>query len=259
EVLMHQPALALGVVDERRRPAEHVLEDLEPERRLVVRCRHDDAAGGHHLETGHGRRVKIGEEDENVVLLMMAAQVLVERGAPRALLLEPFHLVGAVVGVVVDPVRVLVERRQVAGAGVGEAAHVDAADAVGALGVLVLPRHVVARARREHVDLVLRGQPLGDESAEMLRAAEDLGAVALDHKGELHDRFPMMRARSRAMRSSPKSASRRRWPAITLARRSSSKASAPSSSAAYSRSFGANWTPAPPSVSGTAAAAYAST
>ena len=37
---------------------------------------------------------------------------------------------------------------------------------------------------------------------------------------------------SREMRASPKSASRRRWPAMTAARRSSSNASAPSSSAA---------------------------
>ena len=60
--------------------------------------------------------------------------------------------------------------------------------------------------------------------------------------------------RPRSSRSSPKSASRRRCPAITFALNPSSKASDPRSSAAYSRSLGENWTPAPPRVSGTAAA-----
>jgi hypothetical protein len=42
---------------------------------------------------------------------------------------------------------------------------------------------------------------------------------------------------------------------MTAARTASSSASTPSSSAAYSRSFGEKSTPAPPSVSGTAPAA----
>ena len=61
-------------------------------------------------------------------------------------------------------------------------------------------------------------------------------------------------------RASPKSSQARRWPASTRVPHVAHRTpAAPSSSAAYSRSFGANCTPAPPSVSGTAAAAYAST
>ena len=58
---------------------------------------------------------------------------------------------------------------------VGEAADRDAADAVDALGVLVLPGDVVAGAGRQHLDLVLRREALGDQAAEVLGAAEHLG------------------------------------------------------------------------------------
>ena len=85
-----------------------------------------------------------------------------------------------------DPVRVLVERLDVARARVGEAPHRHAAQPVGAFGVLVLPGDVVARAGRQHVDLVPLGQPLGDQPAVVLGAAEDLGAVALNDEGDSH-------------------------------------------------------------------------
>src|SRR5262249_29059838 len=138
-----------------------------------------------------------------------------------------------------------------------EPADGDAADPIGALGIFVLPGDVVLRAGGQDVDIVRRRQTLGDEAAQMLRSAEHLGAVPLDDERDFHDSDWMTAVRSRVMRASPKSARRRRCPAITRARRSSSKASMPSSSAAYSRSFGANCTPAPPSVSGTAPAEYA--
>ena len=89
---------------------------------------------------------------------------------------------------------------------VGEAADRDAADAVGAFGILVLPGDVVARAGRQHFDVVLRGEPLGDEPAEVLGSAEDLGAVALDDEGDFHesvlDAATVELARDRARRRS---------------------------------------------------------
>ena len=106
KLLLHELPLAVGEVAERRRPAEDVLEDLEPDRRLVVRGRHEDAARRRDLEAEHRRRVEIGEEDQHVVLLVMPPQVVDERRAPRPLLLQPLHLVGAAVRVVVDPVGV---------------------------------------------------------------------------------------------------------------------------------------------------------
>ena len=51
---------------------------------------------------------------------------------------------------------------------------------------LVAPRHVVARARREHVNGGVPGQVLGDVAGVQLGAAVDVGAVALHHDSELH-------------------------------------------------------------------------
>ena len=48
---------------------------------------------GVDLEAEHRRCVEIGEEDQDVVLLVVAAQVVDERRAPRPLLLQPLHLV----------------------------------------------------------------------------------------------------------------------------------------------------------------------
>ena len=133
----------------------------------------------------HGRRVEVGEEDQDVVLLLVALEVLEQRRAPRPLLPQPLDLVVAGVRAGEDPLRVAVEGLDVAGARVGEPPDGDAADAVGAFGILVLPGDVVLRAGREHFDLVLGGEPLGDEPAVILGAAEDLGAVALDDESYL--------------------------------------------------------------------------
>ena len=81
------------------------------------------------------RRVEVGEEDQDVVLLLVALQVLEQRRAPRTLLPQPLHLVVARVRVGEDPLRVAVERVDVARPGVGEAPDRDAADAVGAFRV----------------------------------------------------------------------------------------------------------------------------
>ena len=118
---------------------------------------------------------------------MMPAQVVDQRGTPGPLLLQPLHLVGAAVRVVEDPFRVLVERREIARPRVREAPHRDPAHAIGSFRVLVLPRDVVARAGGQHLDLVLLGEPLGDEAAVVLGSAEDLGAVALDDESEFHE------------------------------------------------------------------------
>ena len=71
--------------------------------------------------------------------------------------------------------------------GAGEPAHGDAADAVGAFRILVLPGDVVLRAAGQDVDVVAGGQALGDEAAQVLGSAEHLRAVALDDEGDFHD------------------------------------------------------------------------
>ena len=66
------------------------------------------------LHPHDGRGVEIGEEDENVVLLLVAFEVLEQRRAPGALLPQPLDLVVAGVLAREDPLRVAVEGVDVA-------------------------------------------------------------------------------------------------------------------------------------------------
>jgi hypothetical protein len=59
--------------------------------------------------------------------------------------------------------------------GVGEPPDRDAAYAVGAFGVLVLPADVVGGAGRQHLDLVAGREALGDQAAVVLGPAEEFG------------------------------------------------------------------------------------
>ena len=222
EVLLH-----LGVEGHGGGRAEQLAVDPEVDGRLVVRRRHEDAARRIDAEPEHGRRVQIGEEDQRVERRVVALQVFGQRRRPGALFLEPAHLVFARVLVVEDPVRELVEVLDVPGPGVGESADRHPADAVGALRIFVLPGDVIARAGGQHLHLVLRRHPFGDQPAVVFGAAEDLGAVALNDECNLHDGFSgalpapavaSRRSSSRMMRSSPKSRRRRRWPAMTRER-----------------------------------------
>ena len=157
----------------------------------------------------------------------MAFQVLDEPGRPRALLPEPRQLVVGRVGIVEDPVRVPVERLDVAGFGRGKAADVDAADPVHALGVLVLPGDVVPGTRRQHVDVVAVREAFGHQPAVVLGAAEDLRAVALDDEGDFHakgSRSLLMLSTSCAR---PNSRRRTRCPSMTCPRTRSSRARSP--------------------------------
>ena len=180
---MDELALAFGEIDQRSDLVEDLLEDLEPDGRLVVRGRNQHTAPWRDLETEHRGRVQVGEENQDVVLLLLLPEVLDQAGTPRSLLFEPLHLVGVRVRIVVNPVGVLVERVDVARPCVREAADCHAAHAVGAFRIVVLPRHVVLRAGRQDVDVVRGGQTLGEQPAEMLGAAQHLGSVSLDDEG----------------------------------------------------------------------------
>src|ERR671913_2601462 len=147
---------------------------------------------------------------------MVAVQVLEQCRGPGPLLLQPRHLVLARVRVVENPLRILVEAGDVARARVLEAPHRHAADAIVALWILVLPSHIVTRAGGQHFDVVLGGEPLGNQPAMILGAAEDFGAVPLDDERNLHD---VSLSSSLRMRSSPKSARRARCPAMTCFRK----------------------------------------
>ena len=68
-----------------------------------------------------------------------------------------------------------------------EAPHRDAVDLLDAGRPLVSPRHVVARAGRDDLDLRVPRQPLGDVARVQLGAAVDVGTVSLDDDCQLHD------------------------------------------------------------------------
>ena len=165
---MHEPPLGLGVVREPGRRGEDLLEDAQPDGRLVVRGRHEDALRRIDPEPEDGRGVEVREEHEDVELVMLPLQIVDERRTPGSLLPNPLHLVVARVRVAVNPVGVFVEGREIAGPRVREAADRHTPDPIVPLGILVLPGDVVAGAGREHFDLVPRGKALGDHPAQIL-------------------------------------------------------------------------------------------
>ena len=67
-----------------------------------------------------------------------------------------------------------------------EPPHGDAANAVRALGILVLPRHIVAGARGQHLDVVPLGELFRHEATRVFGATENLCSVSLDDEGESH-------------------------------------------------------------------------
>ena len=152
----------------------------DDDRGFVVRRWHEQTAPGIDLQAEHGRGVQVREEDQDVVLMVVALDVLQQRRAPRALLPQPLQLVVLAVLVVEDPLGVAVERLNVARTRVGETPHGDAAHAVRSFGVFVVPGDVILRAGRQHVDLVPRRKPLRDQPAVVLGPPQDLGTVPLD-------------------------------------------------------------------------------
>ena len=62
----------------------------------------------------------------------------------------------------------------------------DAANAIGAFGVIVFPGDVVARARRQHVDVVTLRELFGRQAARVFRSAENLCSVSLNDESDPH-------------------------------------------------------------------------
>src|SRR5688572_23939355 len=186
EDLRHESPLGIGEISDRLRQTEHIAINVEMDRWLVMPCRSEDAAARIDLETEDGRRVEIVVEDERLVLLVMALQVLNETWRPRALPLEPLHLVGGTVRIVKYPLGVAGEIREVARVRVCKAANRDAAHAVGAFGVIVFPGDVVARARGEDIDVVTLREPFRRQAARVFRSAENLCPVSLNDESDPH-------------------------------------------------------------------------
>ena len=176
----------LSVIGDRPWPLKHLFIDIEMDRRLVVRGRGEDTALGGNVEAEHRRRVEVREENDRVVRVRVRPKVIDQRGAPRALLLQPRQLIIARMRVVEDPLGVLVEGIDIAGARVRKAPHCDAVDLLGAFRIIVRPRDVFASAGGQHLHVVLAGHPLGDQTAVIFGPAEYLLAVSLDDEGNSH-------------------------------------------------------------------------
>src|SRR5262249_6341712 len=67
-----------------------------------------------------------------------------------------------------------------------ESSHRNVVDAVYAFRQLVFPRHIIDRACREHFDIGVPGEPLGDVPGVQFCAAIDGVAIPLNDEGELH-------------------------------------------------------------------------
>ena len=164
ECCLEERLLDLSVESDRFGPLEHLCVDPEMNRRFVVCGRGEDAALGSDLQAQHRRRVEVCEEYDRIVGLPVSGKVIEQGRAPWALLLQPRHLIVARMRVVEDPFGVAVECVDVPRMRVWEATHGDAVDALAALGILVRPRDVVARAGGQHVDVVL-SRPCARQSA----------------------------------------------------------------------------------------------
>ena len=67
-----------------------------------------------------------------------------------------------------------------------EATNQHAPDAIGSFRVLVLPRALIARARREDVHVMALADMLGDQPTRMLDTRADIRTIAWSDEGEFH-------------------------------------------------------------------------
>ena len=134
EAIAKEAALDVGVVGDGCWTGKYVFVHVQADGRLVVCRRDEDAALRIHMESEHRRRVEVREEDQRIVRRVLLLQVLDQRRTPGPLLLQPCLLVRCRVGVAEDPIRVRVERLQVAGLRGRKSANSHSTDPVGALG-----------------------------------------------------------------------------------------------------------------------------
>ena len=85
-----------------------------------------------------------------------------------------------------DAFRQSAERDRIALVLYSESPHRNVVDLLDAFGKFVLPRHVIDRTGREHFDVCMTREPLGNVPRVQLRAAVDGVAVPLNDERELH-------------------------------------------------------------------------
>ncbi len=216
EQVLGDRALALGVERQTLRGVEDVLEQPQADGGFVVRRGMEHRAFPDRRQTHHGRVVQVRREGNEIVVAL--ADRVDQIWAHGSLPIDP------VVPVAVADALGMSEQRERETAEVGvplcpteKTVHGHALLDRAARRVVVRPRPGVTRARREDLDrpAVEGGEPLGEQARSELSPADDLGAVAGRHEGELHDSTGAIASRKRArLRSSVKSR-RRCSPAVT--------------------------------------------
>ena len=109
-----------------------------------------------------------------------------QRRALRPFGVEPLQLVEMGMRVIEHAIGPSAEHARIARVIDSKPAHRHAVHHFRARRIVVAPRDIVARARRQHVDVGVLRQVLGDIAGMQLGAAVDVGAVALHHDSELH-------------------------------------------------------------------------
>ena len=190
EITAQQLAFGAGDQSDGARRRGHVAPQREAKDGTEAQAGKQNAALRRHRHPVYRRPVNEREEDERVIRMVLPLEMLDEsrRGRPEAA--HPFHLLGPRTRRRENAIRMLPERVDVVRLVHREAPHQHAADAVRALAVLVLPGAPVARRGRQHLDVVLQAQLLGDQTARVLGAARDLAAVARRDERELHAAAP---------------------------------------------------------------------
>ncbi len=183
---LDEGTLLVRVVHERAHAPEDGREEAHAECAVTLGRGDEQGLRRHRAQRVERVGVAEAEEDEEIVVAGVGADVLHEGGACRPLGLEPRQLVAERVDLVKDDARPPSELLRVALARHGEAPHLDAVDGLDALGALVAPRDVVGGAGGEHLHRNVRGQALGDVPRVQFGAAVDVGAVALDDDRDFH-------------------------------------------------------------------------
>ena len=182
-------AFLVRVVHEGTHAPEHRAEHREADRRIAFRCRHEQRAIGDGARSVERVPVAIAEEDEPVVCRPRASRTC-RRSAGLVGPSASSHASSS-----------WMECTRLKTASCRRAKSVTSRwCATGnrrtgtpwivfdARGQLVRPGDVIARAGRKHLHLMVAREPLGHVARVLLRAAVDVGAVALNDDRQLHCR-----------------------------------------------------------------------
>ena len=101
---------------------------------------------------------------------MLTLEVVDQARRRRTEPAHPLELFGSCARAGEQPARELLEGSSIVALGDREMPHQHAANAVCALGVFVFPGQRIARARRQHVDVVALADLLGEQPARMFGA-----------------------------------------------------------------------------------------